>query len=456
MPLARLAAALRRAELGGAAFVRLAERHFRQQQHADRILLVGEAIVGRLRRAIGEVQALAEHVACGGGLRRRDAQALRKNTTPVAEARAMPQQLPVPNVSKRLSFALALHLKCLHELQLVRRVSRSVRVRQVLREQIVQLAPLLHRHQGGAELRVARVDGVYVRADLARVEHTRRHLDLAERLDQLELLLEHRGAADRRQLRAAHLVGDERVEGVGQPHHLRPAAHPAARAAAAAAALARGGEGGATRALHVGDAQVVRQLVQRGVRLHDDLFLQRAERQPLRVEADLAHARLHHLQVGDHADEVEDALVQLRLRRRPGAAARRERRGRVVAVVAGEQRVLARLSLEVPRDGRRPRVLGLVAKLLVEVGARLRQRHGPAQSGLTVALLADPPPAVPRVVLVRAVVRLEHLDDVVLVVVVRDVRLVEQRVVHASPRLVKHVRLRRHGARAIHRRLPFD
>ena len=64
----------------------------------------------------------------------------------------------------------------------------------------MQLAAPLDRRELRAELLVAQVDGVHVEARaLARVDDARGHLDVAQGLDQLDLLLEQLRRLDQRQ-----------------------------------------------------------------------------------------------------------------------------------------------------------------------------------------------------------------------------------------------------------------
>jgi hypothetical protein len=53
---------------------------------------MGVAVVCRFAGHVGEVHALAEHVASNRGLRRSDTQALAKDTTIVRRARPVPQK----------------------------------------------------------------------------------------------------------------------------------------------------------------------------------------------------------------------------------------------------------------------------------------------------------------------------------------------------------------------------
>ena len=54
------------------------ERHVAEQEEARVVGPAGVAVVGRLADHVGEVDALAEHVAGDGGLGRGDPQALKK------------------------------------------------------------------------------------------------------------------------------------------------------------------------------------------------------------------------------------------------------------------------------------------------------------------------------------------------------------------------------------------
>ena len=188
--------------------------HLREQQDACGGLLVGEAVVGRLGGAVCEVDALAEHVAGGGRLGRGDAQPLREDAAPVGEPAAVPQQLPVAHVLEGLGLALALHLEGLVQLEGVRAVRRGVSLLQVALEQRVQLAAPLDRRELRAELLVAQVDGVHIEARaLARVDDARGHLDVAEGLDQLDLLFEQLWRVDHLQRLPLLVRVRARVEG---------------------------------------------------------------------------------------------------------------------------------------------------------------------------------------------------------------------------------------------------
>lgn len=79
-----------------------------------RVGAAGGAVVGRLGDHVGEVDALAEHVAGDGRFGRRDAQALAQDAGHVGDARAVPQQPPVRQLRERpvaRRLALALHLE---------------------------------------------------------------------------------------------------------------------------------------------------------------------------------------------------------------------------------------------------------------------------------------------------------------------------------------------------------
>ena len=103
----------------------------------------------------------------------------------------MPEQLPVAHILEGLGLALARDLKGLLQLEGVSAVRGGVRLLQVALEQHVQLAAPVDRRELRAELLVAQVDGVHVEARaLARVDDARGHLDVAQGLDQLDLLLE--------------------------------------------------------------------------------------------------------------------------------------------------------------------------------------------------------------------------------------------------------------------------
>ena len=73
-----------------------------------------------------------------------------------------------------------------------------------------------------------------------------------------------------------------------------------------------------------------------------------------------------------------------------------------------------------------------------DAASDLVAEHGD-EAVLEAALLADATPAVPAVVIAAAVVAGQELDDVVLVMVVGDVCLVQQGIIHTSI-LVKHLR----------------
>ena len=81
--------------------VLLSERYLREKQHPGRMLRRSEAVVGALRRHVGEVDTLAEHVAGGGRLGRGDAQAAAEDARPIREAGPMEEELPVADVPTR-------------------------------------------------------------------------------------------------------------------------------------------------------------------------------------------------------------------------------------------------------------------------------------------------------------------------------------------------------------------
>ena len=102
-----------------------------------------------------------------------------------------------------------------------------------------------------------------------------------------------------------------------------------------------------------------------------------------------------------------------------------------------------------------PLVLRLVVELGLEVFLRWAEAHRAAARVLEIALLTHSTPAVPRVVLGRRRVRLEQLDDVVFVLILPNVRLVEQRVEHILSVVVHMARVCMR-ARGVDRRAPFD
>ena len=73
----------------------LAELCLAQEQQARVAGVVGRAVACRLRGDVGEVDALAEHVAIDGRLGRGDAQALGEDAAEVGGARAMPEKTAV-------------------------------------------------------------------------------------------------------------------------------------------------------------------------------------------------------------------------------------------------------------------------------------------------------------------------------------------------------------------------
>jgi len=79
-------------------FVHVSECYFAEEENASVVFLGGEAVVRGFRGHVCEVDALAEHVACHWGFRRRDAQALAQNSHEVGEPAAVPQQHLVVDV----------------------------------------------------------------------------------------------------------------------------------------------------------------------------------------------------------------------------------------------------------------------------------------------------------------------------------------------------------------------
>mmetsp|Transcript_42132 Transcript_42132/g.88087 ORF Transcript_42132/g.88087 Transcript_42132/m.88087 type:complete len:231 (+) Transcript_42132:2688-3380(+) len=71
---------------------RLPQRHLAQRQKSRASICRDEAVVGALGDHIGEVEALAEHVARHGGLRRGDEQALGQDAHPVRKSATVPEK----------------------------------------------------------------------------------------------------------------------------------------------------------------------------------------------------------------------------------------------------------------------------------------------------------------------------------------------------------------------------
>mmetsp|Transcript_41813 Transcript_41813/g.97913 ORF Transcript_41813/g.97913 Transcript_41813/m.97913 type:complete len:277 (+) Transcript_41813:417-1247(+) len=157
-------AARGRGGLGLQPLILIAECDLAQHEHASRHRAACEAVIGALGAHVSKVDALAEHVAGGGGFGRGDAQPRGEDARPVGEARTVPQQLPVANVSEALRLPLADHLKGLLQLEGVARVGGAMRVGDVRTQHPMQLRVLLDGLQVGVQLRVLGVDGVHVKS----------------------------------------------------------------------------------------------------------------------------------------------------------------------------------------------------------------------------------------------------------------------------------------------------
>mmetsp|Transcript_18232 Transcript_18232/g.45718 ORF Transcript_18232/g.45718 Transcript_18232/m.45718 type:complete len:610 (-) Transcript_18232:269-2098(-) len=376
--LPRLAARGRGLVLGGEPLVRAAEAHLREEQHARGGLLVGEAVVGRLGGAVGEVDALAEHVAGGGRLGRRDAQTLRENAHPVGEAAAVPEQHAVlPRRGRQAAhplregggLPLAHRTEDVLHLEAVGVVRGGVGLGRVLDDHRDLLGG--GRLEAAAEALVVGVVGVLgLRLRGAELLGDGGRRDREQRLDHVAL-----GAQlidrldDGRRARAVELVRDRVVELVGERHEheglLPLVGH-------------RCGEA-------LGD--VAEHLVP-GLHL---LVGDGAEGHLLEVDVGLAQLLLHHLLAVDERDEGghlrgERARPCFRLGRT--CALRHAARGRLPRHLRRVLRALAREEGDVVAAGVLARRLALdegdgalLAELVVELLERL------AQPLLTLAVL---------------------------------------------------------------------
>mmetsp|Transcript_21870 Transcript_21870/g.72452 ORF Transcript_21870/g.72452 Transcript_21870/m.72452 type:complete len:492 (-) Transcript_21870:415-1890(-) len=309
-----------RAVLGLETLVLVAERHVAQQQHARRRLARGEAVVCALGDHVCEVDALAKHVARDGRLGWCDAQPLREDARPVGQARAVPQQLPVGE--RRLEARLlgrARDGEHVLDVDLVRVVRRAVRVGRVPPDHLV--LRLRRRREPALELRVHSVERVLLGGRAEALRELLRLLHLQQRLDHVELVLEHRQRVDDgRHLVEAELVRDRGVEVRRQRE----------QPVLLLVAVCR-------RRL-----QLRRDARERLVAALDLRRRDRAERHLFEVDVHLLQLRSHHLLVADQRHEPRYRRRQRRAHRgaagRLAAAARRRLARRLVGELARQQR----------------------------------------------------------------------------------------------------------------------
>ena len=123
------------------------------------------AIIGRFGGAVSEVHALSVHVAGHGGLRGRDAEALRENAHIVRRAAAVPQHLLVRQVAVRgVSLRLAGPDDCEHLLdnELVLLVRGAMGILNVIDNALEVSVCLSQRRERDLEAVEGGVEGVLV------------------------------------------------------------------------------------------------------------------------------------------------------------------------------------------------------------------------------------------------------------------------------------------------------
>eukprot|EP00053_Salpingoeca_punica_P015477 m.142777 g.142777 ORF g.142777 m.142777 type:complete len:575 (-) comp16720_c0_seq5:97-1821(-) len=383
-----------------------AEGHLAEQQQARVARAVREAVVGRLGHRVGKVHALAKHVAGAGRLGRRNAQALREDADPVCEAGAVPEEGLVVEAGV-VGPVLLVDAEELLDLQRVAGVGLAVRVLDVLLHQAEVLVHRVDRAELALERLVVLVHLGLGVGRVARRDDLHGRLDVVQRLEHGQLLLDHVQGADDRRAAHAKDVRDARVELVG--------------GLLEEVALGVGVDEGLD-------------VLERLVAGLDLVGGQLAERQLLDVVAHLHHRVCHALHVKDELHQALHCGRQLRgiLDDRP--AGRRLGQllldlllllGSVGRIVDLHQIVLAgvvhKVGFVVPVVG------GLVAELAAEGALVGLEVVGRGRQKLVLAGRADAAPARPYLV-VLARVGLEQLDDVVLVVVVADVGLVARKV----------------------------
>eukprot|EP00754_Rhynchopus_humris_P038508 Rhum_TRINITY_DN21127_c0_g1::Rhum_TRINITY_DN21127_c0_g1_i1::g.173164::m.173164 len=402
--------------------VHLAQGHLVQRHERNRVLLRRAAVVGRLGRAVGKVDALAEHVAGDGCLGWRDAQTLREDAAPVGDAGAVPEQLAVLVVDvllEALLLALALQREDVEHLQLVLRVRRALRLVAVLHNVGVLVRVLVQRLDLAAQRVVGCVQRVLRLRRLAVGDDLVGDLDVGHRVEQLHLLLQQAGGPEHGRLAHAEVV---RHKGVELRREL-------------------------LKARRLRRRQLLVDLLQHLVRRLDLCLRDLAERHLLRVDLQLLQGLDHLALVCDQAHHALHALLQLaREVRRLAAGLRGLLLVVVIVLVVADvdvhQLVLARVLHEVLRlaDQRLPVVLGLVAELLAELGdaghhvPKVREARRPRHTHAAPAGEDDE---------AAAHVCLQQLDDVELVVVgAHEVGLVQHGLVDRPAVLDDVVRAR--------------